>query len=129
MCDLWAWTFLRYVTQFSGLDAGQPLDGCAAAGRWARTTGAEGTAAPPTRRGARPPTAAQEGGILPIGRDWGVSPRWNAIFAVDDCDVTIKRAKELGGSEIFVHTVPKAGRIGSLSDPGGAVFVIRGPVP
>jgi hypothetical protein len=35
----------------------------------------------------------------------------------------------LGGSSVFVHTVPKAGRIGSLSDPGGAVFVIRGPVP
>jgi predicted enzyme related to lactoylglutathione lyase len=71
----------------------------------------------------------QEGGILPIGPDWGVSPRWNAIFAVDDCDTTIERAKALGGSPIFVHTVPKAGRIGSLSDPGGAVFVIRGPVP
>jgi uncharacterized protein len=71
----------------------------------------------------------QEGGILPIGRDWGVSPRWSSIFAVDDCDATIERAKPLGGSPVFVHTVPKAGRIGSLSDPGGAVFVIRGPVP
>ena len=71
----------------------------------------------------------QEGGILPIGRDWDVSPRWNSIFAVDDCNATIERAKPLGGSTIFVHTVPKAGRIGSLSDTGGAVFVIRGPVP
>jgi uncharacterized protein len=70
----------------------------------------------------------QEGGTLPIGRDWGVSPSWNSIFAVDDCDTTIERAKPLGGSRIFVHTVPKAGRVGSLSDPGGAVFVIRGPV-
>ena len=71
----------------------------------------------------------QEGGILPIGRDWGVSPRWNSIFAVDDCNAMIDRAKPLGGAPIFVHTVPKAGRIGLLSDPGGAVFVIRGPVP
>jgi len=71
----------------------------------------------------------QEGGILLIGHDWGVSPRWNSIFAVDDCDATIECAKPLGGSTIFVHTVPKAGRIGSLSDPGGAMFVIRGPVP
>jgi hypothetical protein len=71
----------------------------------------------------------QEGGILPIGRDWGVSPKWNSIFAVDDCNATIERAKQLGGSTIFVNTVPKAGRFGSLSDPGGAVFVIRGPVP
>ena len=71
----------------------------------------------------------QEGGILPIGRDWGISPTWNSIFAVDDCNATIERAKSLGGSAIFVHTVPKAGRIGLLSDPGGATFVIRGPVP
>jgi uncharacterized protein len=71
----------------------------------------------------------QEGGILPIEPDWGVSPRWNSIFAVDDCDATIERAKRLGGSTIFVHTVPRAGRIGVLSDPGGALFVIRGPVP
>jgi len=71
----------------------------------------------------------QEGGILPIGPDWGVSPRWNSIFAVEDCDGTIERAKSLGGSQIFVHTVPKHGRIGCLCDPGGAIFVIRGPVP
>jgi predicted enzyme related to lactoylglutathione lyase len=60
----------------------------------------------------------QEGGILPIGRDWEVSPRWNAIFAVEDCNATLERAKPLGGSTIFVHTVPKAGRIGILSDSG-----------
>ena len=70
----------------------------------------------------------QEAGILPIGRDWDVSPRWNAIFAVSDCDAAIERAKLLGGSAMFVHTVPKYGRIGSLSDSGGATFVIRGPV-
>ena len=71
----------------------------------------------------------QEGGIRPIGQDWEVSPRWNPIFAVTDCDATSERGKALGGSTVFVHTVPKAGRIGSLNDPGGALFVIRGPVP
>jgi len=71
----------------------------------------------------------QEGGILPIGPDWGVSPRWNTIFAVDNCDTTLERAKPLGGSTVFVHTVPRAGRIGILNDPGGAGFVIRGRVP
>ena len=70
----------------------------------------------------------QEGGLLAIGRGWDVSPTWNAIFGVDDCDATIARAKATGGSKIFVHTVPKHGRIGSLMDPGGAAFVIRGPV-
>jgi hypothetical protein len=66
-------------------------------------------------------------GILPIGTDWEVSPHWNSIFAVADCDATIERASTLGGSAIFVHTVPKAGRIGSLEDSGGALFAIRGP--
>ena len=70
----------------------------------------------------------QEGGLLPIRHDWNVSPRWNAIFEVDDCDATIARGNLFGGSTLFVHTVPKHGRVGSLIDPGGAVFVIRGPV-
>ena len=71
----------------------------------------------------------QEGGILPIEAEWDASPTWNSIFAVDDCDATIERATWLGGSTVFVHTVPTAGRIGILRDPGGAGFVIRGPVP
>jgi predicted enzyme related to lactoylglutathione lyase len=69
-----------------------------------------------------------EGGLLQIGHDWGVSPRWHSIFAVDDCDATLERANPLGGSTSFVHTVPKHGRIGSVNDPGGALFAIRGPV-
>jgi predicted enzyme related to lactoylglutathione lyase len=71
----------------------------------------------------------QEGGLLQIERDWGLWPRWNPIFAVSDCDATLARADSLGGSSGFVHTVPKHGRVGVLDDPGGAVFVIRGPVP
>jgi predicted enzyme related to lactoylglutathione lyase len=72
----------------------------------------------------------QEGGLLPIDPEWGeVSPAWSTIFAVDDGDRTIERAKSFGGCEIFTHTVPKAGRIGGLIDPGGASFTIRGPVP
>ena len=54
---------------------------------------------------------------------------WNAIFEVGDCDTTIEVAEQLGGAAIFVHTVPKHGRIGSVRDPGGASFVIRGPSP
>ena len=71
----------------------------------------------------------QEGGLLQMPQDWGISPRWNSIFAVDDCDATLERAKRLGGSTEFVHTVPKHGRVGSVRDPGGAVFAIRGPAP
>lgn len=70
----------------------------------------------------------QEGGVLPIGKDWGVTPHWNTIFAVGDCDVTLHRACELGGSTGFVHTVPKHGRIGSAIDSNGAWTWFRGPV-
>ena len=38
----------------------------------------------------------QEGGILPIGRDWETPPRWNSIFSVDDCDATVERAVKAG---------------------------------
>ena len=71
----------------------------------------------------------QEGGVLPIEPDWEVTPRWNSIFAVADCDAACAQAEALGGCVIFVHTVPSAGRIAVLTDPGGATFVLRGPVP
>jgi predicted enzyme related to lactoylglutathione lyase len=67
--------------------------------------------------------------MLRILDDWDLSPVWNSIFAVDDCDGMLARATPLGGCPGFVHTVPKHGRIGSLFDPGGAFFAIRGPVP
>jgi len=70
----------------------------------------------------------QEGGVLPIGRDWGVAPHWNSTFEVADCDGTMNRACDLGGSAGFVHTVPKHGRIGSLIDPAGTWCWLRGPV-
>jgi predicted enzyme related to lactoylglutathione lyase len=70
----------------------------------------------------------QEGGVLPIGRDWGVTPHWTSIFEVADCDGTLTRACDLGGSAGFVHTVPKHGRIGSLIDPAGTWCWLRGPV-
>ena len=72
--------------------------------------------------------STQEGGILPIGKDWGVTPHWNTIFEVEDCDATLARACELGGSTGFVHTVPKHGRIGSAIDANGAWTWFRGPV-
>jgi predicted enzyme related to lactoylglutathione lyase len=70
----------------------------------------------------------QEGGILKMDPDWDVSPRWNSIFAVNDCDATVEKACRLGGSTIFIHTVPTAGRIGGFVDPGGASCLIRGPI-
>lgn len=71
----------------------------------------------------------QEGGLLPIHADWDVSPRWNTIVAVADADAACRAAESLGGCAHFAHTVPSAGRIAGFSDPGGAVLVLRGPVP
>jgi hypothetical protein len=68
-----------------------------------------------------------ESGILPIEKDWKIQPRWNSIFAVDDCDATIAHAIRLGGRHEFIHTVPNAGRVGVVTDPGGAFFLARGP--
>jgi hypothetical protein len=70
-----------------------------------------------------------ESGILPIDPHWGIQPRWNSIFAVEDCDATVAHALRLGACEEFVHTVPSAGRIGVFRDPGRAIFLVRGPVP
>jgi predicted enzyme related to lactoylglutathione lyase len=69
-----------------------------------------------------------EGGILPMQEGWEFDPVWNSIVEVADCDAAIARGCELGGAEVFVHTVPKHGRIGSVADPGGAILVLRGPV-
>ena len=71
----------------------------------------------------------QEGGLLPMDPEWDTGPMWNSIFAVNDCDRTLEKANRLGASTVFVHTVPSAGRIGGFVDPGGASFLLRGPVP
>jgi len=70
----------------------------------------------------------QEGGILKLDPEWNIGPRWNSIFAVNDCDAMLEKANRLGASFEFVHTVPTAGRIGGFVDPGGASFLLRGPV-
>jgi predicted enzyme related to lactoylglutathione lyase len=68
-------------------------------------------------------------GLLPIGADWGpVSPYWQVLFAVDDCDAAVQRAKAAGGSLVFgPNDIPNAGRAAIISDPGGAIFVAMRP--
>lgn len=68
----------------------------------------------------------QEGGLIKFDE---VSPGWNVIISVNDCDATIRQAESLGGAEMFSHTVPKYGRIGGFFDPAGARLILRGPVP
>ena len=75
----------------------------------------------------RPPT--QEGGLNTIQPEWNLTPAWDTIVSVDDCDRTMARACGSGGEGGWVHTVPTHGRIGSIFDPGGACLTLRGPVP
>lgn len=68
-------------------------------------------------------------GLLPIGADWGnVSAYWQVLFAVDNCDARVERAKKAGGSLVFgPNDIPNAGRAGIVSDPSGARFVLMQP--
>ena len=75
----------------------------------------------------RAPT--QEGGLNQIDEGWELAPVWLTFISVEDCDGTMTRACDLGGGSGFVHTVPKHGRIGMISDPCGATLWLRGPVP
>ena len=70
-------------------------------------------------------------GLLPIGADWGaVSPYWQILFAVDNCDARVDRAKKAGGSLVFgPNDVPNAGRAAIVSDPRDAVLVLMQPLP
>lgn len=65
-------------------------------------------------------------GLLTIGTDWGaVTPYWQVLFAVDDCDARVARATEAGGSLVFgPRDVPNAGRAAIVADPQHAVFVL-----
>ena len=66
------------------------------------------------------------GGMMKIPKDWGpVPPSWLIYFAVEDCNRTASKAKELGGGAIVPPTdIPNVGRFSVLRDPQGAVFAV-----
>jgi predicted enzyme related to lactoylglutathione lyase len=52
-------------------------------------------------------------------------PYWLIYFAVDDCDKSAARAKQLGGSVMLEpKDIPNIGRFSVLTDPQGAYFAI-----
>ena len=65
-------------------------------------------------------------GAIEIEHNWGLlPPRWQVLFAVDDCDARLARARALGGVNDFAPIdVPKAGRLVGLRDPADAHFVM-----
>jgi predicted enzyme related to lactoylglutathione lyase len=66
------------------------------------------------------------GGILPIMKEWGnVPPAWLPYFMVNNCDATVAKVNQLGGSTKMPPTdIPKVGRFAVVADPQSAVFQI-----
>ena len=67
-------------------------------------------------------------GFLPMGPDWGVTPRWQVIFEVEDLERSTEQVLTAGGRvEVGPLDVPRAGRLTSVRDPQGALFVLIEP--
>ncbi len=49
---------------------------------------------------------------------------WFVYFAVDDCDTSVARVLELGGSLFFPAMEMGPGRFAGISDPTGAMFML-----
>jgi predicted enzyme related to lactoylglutathione lyase len=69
------------------------------------------------------------GGMYEIMPEMGpVPPHWLVYFAVNDCDATVQRVTELGGSVMKpAEDIPDIGRFAILRDPASAVFAIIKP--
>ncbi|PYF11172.1 hypothetical protein C8J30_103268 [Rhodobacter viridis] len=60
----------------------------------------------------------------------GTPPNWMIYLAVDDCDATAARARDLGGRICKEPAdIPGTGRFAVLADPQGAVFGVLTPLP
>ena len=66
------------------------------------------------------------GGMMKLDPRWGDVPsHWNAYVSVEDCDATVARATELGGSVMVpATTIPEVGRFSLLHDPTGAAIAV-----
>ncbi|MGW6914550.1 VOC family protein [Kitasatospora sp. NPDC054939] len=62
-------------------------------------------------------------GILP-GALRGHPPRWRVHFAVDDAELTARRAVELGGAVLVAPHAGPRGRVARLADPRGGHFSV-----
>jgi hypothetical protein len=66
------------------------------------------------------------GGMMQISAECGeIPPHWLIYFAVEDCDRSTDRARQLGGEVKRPPTdIPGVGRFAVIQDPPGAVFAI-----
>ena len=57
-----------------------------------------------------------------------MKPVWVSYFRVGDCDSTVAKAVQLGGSiAVPAESVPTVGRFAVLADPAGARFGVMQP--
>jgi predicted enzyme related to lactoylglutathione lyase len=66
------------------------------------------------------------GGMIAIAPEWGpIPPHWLPYFAVNDCDASVAKTTDLGGSTMMpARDIPKVGRFAVVRDPQGAAFAI-----
>lgn len=66
------------------------------------------------------------GGVMEMSADWGDMPsHWMSYIAVEDCDASAARCKELGGEVCVPPTdIPPIGRFSVINDPTGATISI-----
>ena len=70
------------------------------------------------------------GGMMQLDPAMKAPPNWLTYFMVGDCDATVARAKELGGSICMPPMdIPKVGRFAVLTDPQGAAFAVIKVMP
>lgn len=62
-------------------------------------------------------------GMMELAPEWDdVPPHWRAYFAVDNCEDSLAKIKELGGQVMVEPTEVPAGRFAVVEDPQGASF-------
>jgi predicted enzyme related to lactoylglutathione lyase len=64
------------------------------------------------------------GGIGAV--DHGATPGWRTYFAVADTDDTVAQVQRLGGAVLKEASDTPFGRMATLADPQGAVFLVMG---
>lgn len=71
------------------------------------------------------------GGIMQMTEEWGdAPPHWSCYWWVEECDRSVARLKELGGTVcVDPWYIRGVGRIAVCSDPQGAKFNLIQPEP
>lgn len=72
------------------------------------------------------------GGMMQMTDEWfppEIPPHWGVVFAVEDCDATVAKARELGATVTNGPMDMPIGRFAGLIDPQGASFTVMQPAP